>query len=257
MKLSGKVALLTGAGGAMGRAIALRLAADGASVVAVDLSGEAANLTADAVRSHGTNALALQVDIADTQQVDEMVSQAWNVYGYVDAVINNAAVFENRPLLEITPDEWDRMLGTNARGLFYCVQASARRMVTRRSGTITSIASIAAMRACPSAAHYAASEAAVLSITRAAAVAFGPFGIRVNAVCPGYVGAAASDQSVEGTTHATFEPRQNLEENISSIPLGRLGTPDDVASVVTFLASPDSMYVTGQVVSVCGGFWMG
>lgn len=258
MSLIGKVALVTGAGRGIGQSIALRLADEGADVSAADIDRESAERTAADVRARARRAVAVRVDVSDVTQVEHMVESTCQSLGRIDILVNNAGVWGASPLLELTPEEWDRVFAVNTRGLFFCLQRAGKRMMENRSGTIINIASIAGLRSRPEAVHYGASKAAALSITRAAAPIFAPFGITVNAVCPGRVETPMNTQA-EKTVADLFglDLDASRSDAIAQIPLGRVASPNDIAGVVAFLASPDAAYITGHIVNVSGGLLIG
>jgi 3-oxoacyl-[acyl-carrier protein] reductase len=235
-------AIVTGGARGIGAAIAARLAADGASVLVIDVLESDGVATAE--RIGGCFA---RVDLLDPR-AGAALDDAIDEHGGVDVLVNSAGVFAKRPLLQIDTAEWDRVLGINARGTLLAMQAAARRQIADgRGGRIVNIASMAAKRRGDLEGHYAASKAAVVALTRAAALEWGEHGITVNAVCPGYV-----------LTELGAESRS--EEQVASwsalSPLGRLGTPEDVAGMVAFLVGPDGGYCTGQAMNVTGGMVM-
>ena len=257
MSLEGRVALVTGAGQGIGKAVALRLARDGAHVVSADVNLETARETAEEVKAAGRRALALRVDVREVAQIEGMVARAVEEFGGIDILVACAGVTQLKGMMDLTEAEWDRVFDVNTKGLFFTLQAVARVMVPRRKGAIVTIASAAARVARPTMAHYAASKAAVVSITWSAAAALGPHGITVNALCPGVVETAMWDQldreaaDVYGIPVGEFR-RQRLQQ----IPLGRLERPEDVANAVAFLVSDDGSYITGQAIGVDGGYVM-
>ena len=255
--LTDNVAIVTGAGQGIGKAVALRLAREGASVVVADLNLETARSTAEEIRAMGAGALEVQVDVRDPASIGTMVDAAVEAFGRIDVLVSCAGVINVREILDITREEWDRIFEVNARGTFFTLQAVSRQMVKQGSGVIVNMASAAARGPRPTFAHYAASKAAVISLTQSAALALAPHGIRVNAICPGVVETPMWDQ-IDRETHDRFgvplgETRQ---QRVRGIPLGRIETPEDVANVVAFLVSPQANYMTGQSLNVDGGINM-
>jgi NAD(P)-dependent dehydrogenase (short-subunit alcohol dehydrogenase family) len=250
MRLGGKVALVTGAQQGIGRAIAVALAREGADVGLNYLDDPgAAEAVAEDVRALGRRAVVVRGDVARSGDVQTLVATVGRDLGVPEVLVNNAGVFPRVPFLEMHEREWDHVLDVNLKGSFLCAQVSARAMVEAgRRGAIVSIASVA-IRGTPLGVHYSASKAGLVGLTRAMALALAPHGIRVNAVAPGLTDTA---QPRFGHTEA------ELSEIARAIPLGgRMAHPDDIASVVVFLASDEARYVTGQLVHVNGGAFMG
>jgi len=250
MPLAGKVALVTGAQQGIGRAIALALAHAGAHVGVNYLDGPgAAQVVAEDVRALGRQAVLVPADVARLGDVEKMVETVRRELGVLDILVNNAGVFPRVPFLQMQEQDWDHVLDVNLKGSFLCAQASARAMVAAgRPGAIVSISSVA-IRGTPLGVHYSASKAGLLGLTRAMALALAPHGIRVNAVAPGLTDTA---QPRYGNTEA------ELLQMARTIPLGgRMAHPDDIASVVVFLVSDEARFVTGQLVHVNGGAFMG
>lgn len=239
-RLTGVRALVTGGARGIGAGIARRLTAEGARVGILDLldaTGLAAELGGAYVRA----------DLSDPADTRAAVTEAIAALGGIDVLVNSAGVFRLVPLLDLDVDEWDRVMDINARGTLIAMQAVAPAMIAQGHGRIVNIASMAAKTGGGNEGHYAASKAAVVALTRAAAMEWGCQGITANAVCPGYV--------LTEMGAATRTPEQIAAWSARS-PLGRLGTPDDVAALVAHLASPDASYITGQALNVTGGMIM-
>lgn len=254
VRLAGRVALVTGAGRGIGRAIALRLAAEGADVVVAELDAASGVEAARAVEAQGRRARSVAADVARPEASRAAVAAALETFGRLDVLVNNAGVVRARPLLEVTEADWDRTFAVNARGLFFCLQAAAREMARGGGGSIVNMASIAGRWGRPLLAAYAASKAAVISITQSAALALAPQRIRVNAVCPGVVDTPMWAQIDREWGQAVgAQPGEVLAARVAAVPLGRIETPEDVAGLVAFLGSDDAAYITGQAINVCGG----
>jgi NAD(P)-dependent dehydrogenase (short-subunit alcohol dehydrogenase family) len=251
MRLEGKVALVTGAQQGIGRAIALALARDGADVGInyLDDPGAAEAVAAEA-RALGRRAVVVPADVARATDVDAMLATVSRTLGVPDVLVNNAGIFPRVAFLDMSEREWDHVLAVNLKGSFLAAQAAARAMVAGgRRGAIVSLSSVA-IRGVPLGVHYAASKAGLVGLTRAMALALAPHGIRVNAVAPGLTDTA---QPRSGNTDAEL-----ISIARATIPLGgRMAEPSEIASVVTFLASEEARFVTGQLVHVNGGSFMG
>jgi meso-butanediol dehydrogenase/(S,S)-butanediol dehydrogenase/diacetyl reductase len=262
-KLDGCVALVTGSGRGIGRAIALRYAREGAMVVAVDLAEESVRALAEEIRGAGGKADAFRADLGEPEQSAAMVARVAERFGRLDVLVNNAGVVRVRPFLELTPEDWDFVNDVNARGLFFAVQAGARQMLQqappgagRPRGKIINVASIAGRIGRPMFAAYAASKAAAISITQSAALALAPQ-LTVNAICPGVVDTEMWRQIDREWTEVDRRPTGSAwQDRIRGIPLGRPETPEDLAGMAAFLASADSDYITGQSYHVDGGLVM-
>jgi meso-butanediol dehydrogenase/(S,S)-butanediol dehydrogenase/diacetyl reductase len=257
-KLAGKVAVVTGGARGIGRAIALRLAQDGAAVVVGDLSGEGAERVAGEIEAAGGCALGAAVDVTASGGPAALVAQAVARFGHLDVMVANAGIIQVKPIVELTADDWDRMFAVNVRGVFLSFQAAGRQLIEQgRGGRLLATASTAAKIGSPYQSHYQASKAAVTGLVRSAAWEFAPYGITVNCYCPGVVETDMwREIDVRRGKLLGHEPGWLSGEMVKRIPLGRLETPEDVAPLVSFLASEDSRYITGQSINVCGGMVM-
>jgi len=258
MTLVDRVAIVTGAGNGIGRAVALALAREGAHVVAVDVDGKLAQAAAEAAAwagATGPKSLGLEADVGDLGAIDRMVERAVAAFGRIDILVNNAGVTRRAYIMDLTEADWDRIMRVNAKGVFFCLQRVAREMIPRRSGSIINIASIAGKGyAGTSNAIYAASKGSVISLTRTASQQLARHNINVNAICPGTTVTALSEANVamrardEGVSVEEMTKRRN-----AAIPLGRPNDPEDVAGLAVFLASPRARNITGQSLNVDGG----
>ena len=255
MSLADRVAIVTGAGNGIGRAIALAMARAGAQVATVDVDAAAARKTAAAVAALGPRSLALETDVGDLAAIDRMVRGAMETFGRIDILVNNAGVTRRAHIMDLTEQDWDRIMRVNAKGVFFCLQRVAREMIPRRSGAIINIASIAGKGyAGTSNAIYAASKGSVISLTRTAALQLARHNVNVNAICPGVTVTALSEANVavrardEGLSVEEMTRRRN-----AVIPIGRPNDPEDVAALAVFLASPGARNITGQSLNVDGG----
>lgn len=252
--VDGRVALVTGAGQGIGRSIALRLAREGFDIAVLDVNGETARDTSDEVEAIGRRAMTLVVDLLEVPAIGRAVESVVQEWGRLDVLVNNAGNVPITPLMEITEAEWDRVLDLNLKAAFFCLQAAGRPMLAQRGGCIINMTSISGLGPRPDQTHYAAAKAAVISLTTSAALTFAPYGVRVNAVCPGIVDTPLTRQiHVDRGRLAGIPPEESLARKVAHIPLGRIETPDDVAGVVAFLVSPDGAYITGQTIVVDGG----
>ena len=259
MSLNGKVSLVTGAAQGMGRAIALRLAIEGASVVATDINGKLVEQTGIDIRELGHDATTVEADIGDIEDINRVVEEALNTFGRIDILVNNAGVTRHAGIMDLTPEDWDRIHRVNARGVFFCLQRVAREMIdSGDGGRIINIASIAGKGySGTSNAAYAASKGAVIAMTHIAAHQLGEYDINVNAICPGVTRTAMSQATQVQRSQDLGIPLEELDERRNAIiPIGRANEPEDIAEMAAFLAGPGSRNITGQAFNVDGGLVM-
>jgi NAD(P)-dependent dehydrogenase (short-subunit alcohol dehydrogenase family) len=246
-RFDGSVALVTGAGRGMGRAVALRLGREGASVVVAEVNPEHGEEVAEEIRAAGGSATPVAADVSRVDDVTRLFGEAVKAFGTVDILVNNAGIAVARPILDYTEADWDRQMGVNVKGVFFCSQAAARLMIPRRHGKIVNFASTSAFVASshPEIA-YDTSKGAVRQMTVAMAAELAPHGINVNAVAPGTT-------KTEMTKDA-LSTDEGLAWQLVRIPMGRVGQPDDIAAVVLFLCSPEASYITGHTLVADGGW---
>lgn len=247
--LTGKVALVTGAQRGMGRADALALAHQGAAVIVTDIDVKACQEVADAIQKAGGKATAYAMDVSSKKQVDAVFDAVLKEWKKLDILVNNAGVFLPKPALELTEQDWQKTIDINLKGYFLCAQRAAKEMSKRKSGRIINIASIASGQVgvgFMGAAHYSASKGGIIGMTETMALEWGPLGITVNAIGPG-----AIDTPMVGDIKKSPEALKSIT---SRVPLGRMGTPEEIAAAVVFLASDEASYVTGATLFVDGGY---
>ena len=250
-KLAGKTAVVTGAGSGIGRAAAVLFAREGAAVAVVDLNAEAAKDTAGEIAASGGTALPIVANVADRLQVTSAFEQIRNEYRHVDVLYNNAGVNSAGSVIDATEDDWDRSFAVNAKGTFLCSQAAAPGMVAAGGGSIINQGSVAALAGIANFASYCAAKGAVVALTRSMSVDLAPRGVRVNVICPGTVYTPLMEPMLRA--RGGGDMAAGLALTVAKYPIGRLGTPEDIAAVALFLASDDSSFMTGSVVPADGG----
>src|SRR5262244_348976 len=257
MELKGQIAIVTGAGRGIGRATALELARQGADIVIAELDQAGAKRTAEEVIALGRRALAVATDVTSRADLRAMVDRAKAEFGRIDILVNNAGIYRAATTADVTEEHWDAIMNINAKAVFFATQAVLPTMAAQKHGSIVSLASMAGKIGSKTNLPYNASKAAVISMTKSLALAHAADGVRVNCVCPGFVendmwtAVAAEQGAMLGMT-----PEQFTAQRCRQVPLGRMERPEDVASVIAFLASPRSGYMTGQALSVDGGLVM-
>ncbi|WP_053351534.1 SDR family NAD(P)-dependent oxidoreductase [Leucobacter musarum] len=252
--LGGQVAIVTGAGGGIGRAIALALANHGASVVAVDVAEDPAQETARLVAAAGQRSLAIRADVTSESDVEQMVQRTITEFGQIDLLYNNAGITTLQSIEHLSADMWDRVFAVNCKGVFLGSKAVIPHMTERGTGRIINTASQAGKGAIPLQTHYCASKAAVIGFTRSLAIELKDTGIRVNSICPGSVLSEMTyREAAEAEELLGVPAAESLREWESNVPLGRWVTPEDVAKTAVFLASDYAEFMTGQAVNITGG----
>lgn len=254
MPTRARVALVTGAATGIGLAIARRLAQAGYDIAIADVDAAGAERTAREIQARGRRATAVACDVGDRGDVLRMAAASQRALGDVDLLVNNAGIVRLGPLASLAEQDWRNLFRVNVDGVFFCCQAVLPRMMERRTGNIVNISSWNGKLGAPNFGAYSATKAAVISLTQALAREVAFLGIRVNAVCPGIVAGTSMRTEVEREGAALGLPPSS--ERARTIPLGRLGTPEDIASIVVFLASDEAVYMTGQAINVTGGLWL-
>ena len=249
-----KVALVTGSGAGIGRAIALRLARDGFHVVVNDISEESIKNVAAEIEQLGQKSLTVVADISNREQVFWMGDQVVEHFGRLDVMVSNAGIVQVKPLLEITEEDLERIFRINVFGTMFCMQAAANVMIKQNGGKIINASSTSGKRGVEFLGHYCATKFSVIGLTQTAAKELARHGITVNAYCPGIVGTGMWEEIDRKMSEYMNVPLgETLNNKINGIPLGRIEEPEDVANYVSFLASEDSNYMTGQAVVIDGG----
>ncbi len=251
----GQVAIVTGGGQGIGRAIALRLARDGLDIVIADRQTDRAEAVAGEVQALGRRALALNIDVTHADDRWQMLESTLAMFGRLDVLVNNAAVNRAALPIDVTEEHWDTLMNVNAKAVYFCSQLALQHMKKQRSGRIVNIASIAGKLA-STIYHpiYNVSKAAVIAMTKTLALAHAADGVRVNAVCPGVVDTPMQEVVDQEFARVTGRPAAEIRaERVGRIPIGRIEQPEEVAALVSFLVGPDSGYITGEAFNVSGG----
>jgi 3-oxoacyl-[acyl-carrier protein] reductase len=245
-RFEGRVALVTGASRGIGEAIARRLASEGATVLAAARSTPSLDRVVAEISSAGGAARAIALDVSESASIDAAVKSALDQNGQIDVLVNNAGISEDNLILRMSREAWDRVLSTNLTGAFLLTQAVVKGMVRRRYGRIVNVTSVVGLMGNAGQANYASAKAGLVGLTKSVARELGSRNVTCNAVAPGFIATAMTDR-------ITAEARETLS---GQIPLQRLGSPEDVASAVAYLASEEAGYVTGTVLNISGGLYM-
>jgi 3-oxoacyl-[acyl-carrier protein] reductase len=243
VRLSDKVALVTGSAQGIGLATAVRFAQEGARVVVADLQPQRVDAAVASIRAAGGRAMGAVVDVTDRATVDAMVASVRAEWGRIDVLVNNAGITKDARLAKMSSAQFDAVVAVNLKGVFECTQAVADTMVAQGSGSIVNASSVVGLYGNFGQTNYAATKAGVIGLTKTWARELGPKGVRVNAVCPGFVRTPILDTI----------PEEVLQKMVAKVPLGRLGRPEEIAAVYAFLASDDASYLNGAVIEVSGG----
>ena len=243
--LQNRVVIVTGASRGIGRAVAVRFGEAGA-VVVVAARGDHADATADEIRGEGGRAVSVSVDVTDTKQIDAMVGMALEDYGRIDVLVNNAGIVRDQLAMRMTVADWNAVIATNLTAVFTCSRAVLRPMLKQRSGRIINVGSVVGQMGNAGQVNYAATKAGLVGFSKALAREVATRGVTVNVVAPGMI-------DTEMTSGLAKPAREAM---LAKIPLGRLGTPDDIAAAIGFLASDEAAYITGHVLAVNGGMYM-
>lgn len=247
MNLTGKVALVTGASRGIGQATAIDLAKAGADIVVNFIGNEAvAQETVEAIEALGRKAIKIKADVGNADEVQAMVDEAVAAFGHIDILVNNAGITRDGLLIRMKDSDWDDVLNINLKGVYLVTKAVAKLMVKQRAGRIINMTSVSGVTGNVGQANYAAAKAGVIGFTKTCAKELAARGITVNAVAPGFIETAMTD----------VLPEKIKEGIAATVPFGRMGQPEEIASVVTFLASDFASYITGQVLNVDGGMVM-
>ena len=246
MDLKGKVAIITGSGRGIGKAIAVKLAEKGVDIVISDVDDEKGKKTAEEIKSLGVNSIMIKADVSSSEEANQLIEKTLKQFGKIDILVNNAGITRDNLVMRMSEEEWDSVLAVNLKGAYNCIRAATKSFMKQRDGRIVNIASVVGQMGNAGQANYAAAKAGMIGLTKSVAKEFSSRGILVNAVAPGFIQTAMTEKLSESAK----ESLKNM------IPLKRLGLPEDVANIVYFLVSDLSKYTTGQVINVDGGIVM-
>jgi NAD(P)-dependent dehydrogenase (short-subunit alcohol dehydrogenase family) len=256
MRLENKIAVVTGAGRGIGKAIALALANEGAHVVISDINIQEAEQVAKEIEELGRRSIAVKTDVTIKKEVDDLIKKTIEKFSFLDIMVSNAGVSSMEYVLDMPEEKWDFNMDINLKGTFLVTQAAAKQMIKQQKGKIICTASMAGKGGVATQAHYNASKHGVVAYVKSLSQELAPYGINVNSICPGSIKTSMQDREVQWSAEirgagATAEDIRDEMANFT--PLGRIGLPEDVAKVVVFLASDDAAFMTGQAINVTGG----
>ena len=243
MRLKEKVAIITGASGGIGEVTAKKFAAEGAKVVLVDLNKDAVDKSVEEVKRYGEDIIGLQADVTNREQVEELMNETLARFGRIDVVINNAGITQDAQLVKMSEEQWDRVIAVNLKGVFNVGQSAAKVMIEQKSGVILNASSVVGLYGNFGQTNYAATKFGVNGLTKTWARELGKYGIRVNAIAPGFIATPMTEKM----------PEKVLEMMKNKSPLKRMGSPEDIASGYAYLASDEASFITGAVISIDGG----
>ena len=247
--LTNKVAIVTGARRGMGRTHALALAEQGAKVAVTDLDEGQCAIVVDEIKAKGGDAMCFKMDVSNKEEIDKVFDEVIDKWGRLDILVNNAGIYESKPALEITEEEWDKTLDINLKGYFLCAQRAAKEMAKNKWGRIVNITSIASGQVgvgVEAGTHYTASKGGIIGMTEALAIELAPLGVNVNAIGPGIIDTPmVSDAGI---------PQEQLDAMLERLPLKRIGKPEEISAAVVFLSSDEASYITGATLFVDGGW---
>lgn len=254
MTLRNKIVIVTGGNRGIGRAISLSFAQEGAKVIIAARNETKAREVMDDIKKQGSECLFVRTDVSQSEEIDNLVKATLDEFKRIDILVSNAGIISIAPVVDLQEKEWDKIMEVNAKGVFLCCRAVAKQMIKQKSGKIINVSSRLGKVGVPRYAHYCASKAAVMVFSQTLALELAPYGINVNSVAPGIIETDMQrwewewDRKVRGMSSEELK-----DEALATIPLRRMGTPEDVARVVVFLASADADYLTGQSINVTGG----
>jgi meso-butanediol dehydrogenase/(S,S)-butanediol dehydrogenase/diacetyl reductase len=256
MRLENKVAVVTGAGRGIGKAIALSLAKEGANVVIADINIQEAEQVSKEIEKLGRRSIAVKTDVTIKKEVDDLIKKTIEKFSFLDIMVSNAGVSSMEYVIDMPEEKWDFNMDINLKGTFLVTQAAAKQMIKQQKGKIICTASMAGKGGVAAQAHYNASKHGVVAYVKSLSQELAPYGINVNSICPGSIKTSMQDREVQWSAEirgagATAEDIRDEMANFT--PLGRIGLPEDVAKVVVFLASDDAAFMTGQAINVTGG----